>query len=167
MKTEEKVLTYFFLIVVILMICFTFELNRPGSKMVPLLVGFITLALLVLLSIMTISPKFDSWYKQLEGKSKSLTEIGGRPDESENDSDQKKIRKKELNIVGWLIFLTALTYILGFIVAIPLFLFLFLKLSAKESWLLSITMPAVVLAVVFFIFSHVLQIPLHEGIIFV
>ena len=167
MKTEEKVLTYFFLIVVFLMICFTFEIHRPGAKMVPLLVGIVTLALVVLLTIMTILPKFDAWYKQLEGKPKSLTEIGSQPDEPENDADQEKIRKKELNIVGWLIFLTASTYILGFLVAIPLFLFLFLKLSAKESWLLSITIPAVVLAVVFFIFSHVLQIPLHEGIIFV
>lgn len=167
MKTEEKVLTYFLLIAVVLMICFTFEIHRPGSKMAPLLVGFITLALLILLTIMTISPKFNAWYKQLEGKSESLTEIGSKPDEPENDADQKKIRKKELNIVGWLIFLTASTYILGFLVAIPLFLFLFLKLSAKESWLLSITMSVVVLAVVFFIFGHVLQIPLHAGIIFV
>jgi uncharacterized membrane protein len=164
MKTEEKVLTYFLLIIVVLMIFFTFGLHRPGSKVVPLLIGFITLILMILLGIMTVSPKFSNWYQRLEGKSTSMAEIAQRSDEAEQDTDQKTFRKKEIAIVGWLLFLTAATCILGFVVAIPLFLFLFLKIGAREGWALSLIMSGVVLGVVYFIFVEILQIPLHTGI---
>jgi len=54
--------------------------------------------------------------------------------------------------------------VLGFLFAVPLFLFLFLKIGAKEGWVLSLSMSGVVLGVVYFIFVHILQIPLHTGI---
>ena len=81
------------------------------------------------------------------------------------DSELSEIKRKERSVVGWLLFLVAATYILGFMIAIPLFLFLFLKFWAKESWVLSICMSGVVLGVVFFIFAHILQVPFHSGII--
>ena len=164
MKTEEKVLTYFLLIIVVLMVFFTFDLHRPGSKVVPLLIGFITLVLMILLCVMTVSPKFANWYQRIEGKSTSLVEIAREVDKLDSDVDKKKTRKKEIVLTGWLLFLTAATYILGFMVAIPLFLLLFLKIGAKESWLLSISMSGVVLGVVYLIFVYILQIPLHTGI---
>jgi VIT1/CCC1 family predicted Fe2+/Mn2+ transporter len=115
--------------------------------------------------MMIISPKFASWYQKAEGKSpfmgmsKELMESGRKV-------DQRDIRKKEISVAGWLLFLTAATYILGFLIGVPLFLFLFLKLWAKEGWALSLSMSGIVLGVVFFIFVYVLQIPLHQGIVF-
>ncbi|MFC1815534.1 tripartite tricarboxylate transporter TctB family protein [Thermodesulfobacteriota bacterium] len=166
MKTEEKVLTYFLFLIVILMVFFAFGIHRPGAKTVPLIVGVGTLILMILLCLMTILPKFASWYQQLEGKPTGLTEMIKKSDESENDAAEKKIKKREIAVIGWLLFLTAATYVLGFLVAIPLFLFLFLKLWAKEGWLLSLGMSSVVFGVVFLIFAKILQIPLHAGIIF-
>ena len=86
--------------------------------------------------------------------------------ESERKVDQRDIRKKEISVAGWLLFLTAATYVLGFLIGVPLFLFFFLKLWAKEGWVLSLCISGIVLGVVFFVFVYILQLPLHEGIVF-
>ena len=164
MKTEERVFTFFLLGVVCLMMVLTFG-YRPGARLLPQILGICTLALIIFLCMMIISPKLASWYQKAEGKSpfmgmsKELMESGRKV-------DQRDIRKKEISVAGWLLFLTAATYILGFLIGVPLFLFLFLKLWAKEGWALSLSMSGIVLGVVFFIFVYVLQIPLHQGIVF-
>jgi len=165
MKTEEKVLTFFLLVIVCLMVVLSFDF-RPGARLVPLIIGFCTTILMVSLSIMAISPRFASWYQKLEDKSsKPLITTTEEMSEPDRKVDQTKIKKKEISVVGWLLFLTAATYILGFLIAIPLFLFLFLKLWAREGWVLSVCMSGAVLGVVFFIFAYLLHIPLHQGII--
>jgi len=115
--------------------------------------------------MMVISPTFASWYQKAEGKSPFMG-MSKELMESEKKVEQKGMKKREISVVGWLLFLTAATYILGFLIGIPLFLFLFLKLWAKEGWALSLSMSGIVLGVVFFIFVYVLQIPLHQGIVF-
>lgn len=164
MKTEEKVFTFLLLGVVCLMMVLTLG-YRSGSRLVPQVIGLCTLALMIFLCMMVISPKFASWYQEVEGKS-PLMGMSKQLIQSGRKVDQTGKKKKEISVVGWLLFLTVVTYILGFLVAIPLFLFLFLKLWAKEGWFLSLCMSGVVLGVVFLIFAYILQIPLHQGIIF-
>ena len=85
----------------------------------------------------------------------------------DRDNNGEQMRKtKEGAVAGWLVFLVAATYLLGFLVAIPLFLFLFLKLWAREGWALSLCMSGIVLGAAFFIFAYILNVPLHQGIIF-
>jgi hypothetical protein len=164
MKTEEKVFTFFLLGIVGLMLVLTFG-YRPGTRLLPQILGICTLALMIFLCMMLISPKFASWYQKVEGKS-PLMGMTKELIESGRKVDQTDIRKKEISVAGWLLFLTAATYILGFLIGIPLFLFLFLKLWAKEGWVLSLCMSGIVLGVVFFVFVYILQLPLHEGIVF-
>jgi len=166
MKTEEKVLTYFFLVTIVLMLYFTFDLHRPGTRTVPLLVGVVTLALTGVLSLMSIFPRFAAWYRRLEGRTApSLSSMTLKANKAEDEPDPQKTKKKEIVLVGWLLFLTAATYFLGFLIAIPLFLFLFLKIWGKEGWGVSLVMPIAVSGLVYFIFVYILQIPLHEGIL--
>jgi presenilin-like A22 family membrane protease len=47
----------------------------------------------------------------------------------------------------------------------PPFLFLFLKLHAKERWMFSLYFSTIVVFVVYAVFINFLQIPLHQGII--
>ena len=167
MKTEEKALTYFFLCITILMLYFTFDLHRPGTKTIPLLVGAVSLVLTIVLSLMTIFPGFAAWYRRLEGRAApALSSMTLSGDEDGEETGAEKTQRKELVVVGWLLFLTVATYFLGFLIAIPLFLFLFLKVWAKEGWGISLVMPVAVSAVVYFIFVYVLQIPLHAGTFF-
>lgn len=164
MKTEEKVFTFFLLGIVCLMMVLTFG-YRPGGRLVPQILGMCTLALMIFLCMMVVSPKVASWYQKLEGKS-PLMGMTKELMESGKKVEQKDMKKREISVVGWLLFLMGITYILGFLVAIPLFLFLFLKLWAKEGWVLSLCMSGIVLGVVFFVFVYILQLPLHEGIVF-
>lgn len=166
MKTEEKVFTFLIFLVVLVMVLMTFQ-YRAGARQVPLIVGFCTLALMVVLCIMAIFPRFALWYQKVESKSLStLLPKDEEPDVSEADGELFKFKRKERSVVGWLLFLIIATYILGFIVAIPLFLFLFLKIWAKEGWVLSICMSGVVLGVVFLVFDYILHVPFHKGILF-
>lgn len=145
------------------MLFFTFDIRSPGSRLIPFIVGLGTLTLMLLLATMALSPRFASWYRQLEGRTApSLSAVAPKDVETE----QLKTRKKEITVVGWLLFLSATTYILGFLVAVPLFLFLFLKFWAKEKWSVSLGIPVAVSVAVYFIFVYILQIPLHEGIFF-
>jgi presenilin-like A22 family membrane protease len=75
-------------------------------------------------------------------------------------------RKNEVSIVAWFAGGTILVYLVGFIFSIPPFLFLFLKWRAKEKWLVSILVPVVVTAIVYFVFMWLLHIPLYEGVLF-
>ena len=61
---------------------------------------------------------------------------------------------------------SAFIYIAGFLVAIPVFLFLFLKCRSKEGWVVSIITPCVVVGVVYVAFVWLLRIPLYQGIFF-
>jgi hypothetical protein len=81
------------------------------------------------------------------------------------DNEEKKKKKKEIVITGWLILLTVSTYILGFMVAIPLFIFFFIKFQAKKGWLLSLCFSVIIVFVIYAVFVYFLKIPLHEGII--
>jgi uncharacterized membrane protein len=166
MKTEETFFTFFLLVIVALMVTLTFG-YRPGARLVPLIIGICTLALMVSLCVMIAFPGLASRYQKWEEKP-----MLGLPEESTKESfgmekELKEVnRKKERSVVGWLVFLSASTYVLGFLIAIPLFLFLFLKLWAHEGWVLSLCMSGVVLGFVFFIFVFLLHVPLHQGIIF-
>jgi len=167
MKTEEKIFTIFFLVVVAAMIFFTLDIQRPGSKLMPFVVGLGTLVLLILLTAMALSRRLASWYRRLEGRATpSLSGITPDASGSEDKAQALKTRKKEIAVVGWLMFLTAATYFLGFLVAIPVFLFLFLKFWAKEGWGISLGMPFAVSAAVYLVFVYILQIPLHTGVLF-
>ncbi len=153
--------------IIAVMIYFAFDIQRSGSELIPLVVGLCTLALMILLLLMTLFPKFALWYKHLEGSvAPSLSSIAYKTDEKYDETEHKQIRKKEIAVAAWLVFLTSVTYILGFFIAIPIFLFLFLKLWASEGWGVSLGMPVVVLGAIYFIFVYILQIPLHEGIFF-
>ena len=166
MKTEEAFFTFFLLLIVALMVVLTFG-YRSGARLVPLLVGICTLALMLLLCLMLLSPRFASWYQDLEGKSlMGLKEKGGKELNGMGKEVEETNKKKEGSVIGCLLFLTAATYLLGFLIAIPLFLFLFLKLWAREGWVLSLCMSGAVLGVVFFIFAYILHVPLHQGIVF-
>lgn len=166
MKTEEKVFTYFLLSVVCFMLLLSINL-RTASRKIPIAIGICTLILMIILTLMTLSSRFASWYHKMESSSsKPFTGMGNSEKDTDEKTDPSKIRKRELSIVGWLVFLTAATYIFGFLVAVPLFLLLFLKLWGKEGWVLSISVSGTVLGVIFFIFSYILQIPFHEGILF-
>ena len=166
MKNEETVFTFCLLGVVASMVALTFD-YRAGARLVPLLVGLVTLGLMTFISLMALFPGLARWYRQLEGKPlKEDQKKGGDTRAKDRQTVTGVVRQREKAVIGWLLFLTGAIYCLGFVVAIPLFLFLFLKFWARESWTVSLWLPGLVAGVAYFLFVYILRVPLHPGIIF-
>lgn len=72
----------------------------------------------------------------------------------------------EIMMLFWLAFLLACTYVIGFLPAIPIFLFLFLKLQGRHSWLVSALTSLAVLAFIYGLFGIALSVQFPEGLLF-
>jgi len=123
-----------------------------ASKILPMASGIFSALIVAFLLIMSFSARIGSWYQKFEKRS-VLTE----------SVLSVKEKKRELSVIVWFSGCTVAIYFLGFLVTIPLFLFLFLKFWAKESWLLSLVLAAAVPTIVYFTFVYILNVPLHTG----
>jgi hypothetical protein len=152
MKNEEKFFMIFLLIIILLMAFFSFQYSA-GSQILPLISGIFSALIMGFLVVMSFFPKIISFYQKFETKSVLS--------ESELNVAEKK---REVSVIAWFSGCTAVIYFLGFLIGIPLFLFMFLKIWARESWILSLVLAAVVTGVVYFTFIYILRVPLHSGI---
>jgi hypothetical protein len=154
MKNEEKLFMILLLAVMLLMAVTGFKYGG-GSRILPVVSGVFSAALMGFMVLMSFSPALTAWYQKFEKKNIFSAEPLEDPE-----------KKRERSVTVWFAGCTAVIYLLGFMVGIPLFLFLFLKLWAKESWVLSIGLAAVVTIVVYIAFVYLLRIPLHGGLLF-
>jgi hypothetical protein len=154
MKNEEKIFMSFLLLIVLVMVVVGFSYGS-GSRTLPVVSGIFSAALVGFMVAMMFFPGLAAWYQKFEKKAVVSTKDLSREE-----------KKRERSVVLWFSGCTAIVYVLGFLIGIPLFLFFFLKLWARESLFLSVTIAAVVVAVVYFVFVYILNVPLHEGIVF-
>jgi len=154
MKDEQKAFMIFLISVMLGMTLLSLRFS-PGSRMLPMVSGICASAIAAFLILMSFSPRTASWYGRLEKKSLFSAETMTNEE-----------RKKEVSIVAWFLGCSILIYLVGFMIAIPLFLFMFLKWRAKEGWVLSVVVPCVVAAVVYFAFIWILRVPLYKGVFF-
>ena len=154
MKHEEK---GFMIILLIVTLCMLFMGFKYGgnAKVLPIISSIFSVFMIGLLVFMAFSSRLSAWYQKMEAAT-ILTKVVLSASE----------KKRELSVAIWFTGCTILIYLFGFTIGIPVFLFLFLKIWAKESWLLSVVLPLVVAIVVYVSFISILSVPLHEGILF-
>jgi hypothetical protein len=157
-KREELVFNLFLLAVLVLMLVVNFQ-YRPRARRIPMMTGLCTLGLLVAVNARTIKNRTRD---EFEKQSKSHADDLDAPPQGSNAI----YAKKEAVIILWLVGLTALMYLIGFLIAIPLYLFLFLFVFAKETWKVSLGMSVGVFAVIYVIFVKILNVHVHEGLLF-
>jgi len=155
MKHEEIGFMIILLIVMLLMLFMGFKYDG-NAKVLPLLSGIFSAVMMGILVFMAFSTRLSTWYQKLEAATILSKVVLGAEE-----------KKRELSVAAWFAGCTVLIYLFGFVIGIPIFLFLFLKIWAKESWLLSFVLSAAVLGVVFISFIYLLRVPLHEGIFLV
>ena len=73
--------------------------------------------------------------------------------------------RKELNAVFWVLLFFGLVYLIGFFVAIPLYIFVSMRYRSQEPWAISILVPLGSWAFMYGLFSWLLKIQLFEGIL--
>ena len=75
------------------------------------------------------------------------------------------MRRRTLNIFGWICSLFLLIWLVNFKIAVPLFVFLYLKFQARESLLISFMLATVMVILVVGVFGFILHVPWPDGVI--
>jgi putative tricarboxylic transport membrane protein len=96
------------------------------------------------------------------------TLFGSAPKEADEARDfqlsiGKETVRRTLVAGGWILAFFAAIVLLGFQIAVPLFVFLYLKLQGRESWILAVVMTAAVWGVFYGLFELLLHLPFPTG----
>jgi hypothetical protein len=99
------------------------------------------------------------------------TFFGKAPGQADEASDfQLSIGKDSLRrtlvAAGWILAFFAAIVLLGFPIAVPLFVFLYLRLQGRESWIVSIVMTGALWGVFYGLFDLLLHLPFPAGWLF-
>ena len=70
---------------------------------------------------------------------------------------------RQLHAAGWILGFFAAIVLLGFTIAVPVFLLLYLRLEGRESWTFSIVFTAIVSGVFYGLFDYLLHLPFASG----
>ena len=84
------------------------------------------------------------------------------PDENEPLTTEERTRRTLL-IAAWIAGIFVAIYLLGFQIAVPLAAIAYLRVMAREGWLMSAGIAVLCWALVFGIFDRVLHVPLPTG----
>ncbi len=83
----------------------------------------------------------------------------------QKDMDPALVKKRTIVMFSWMFGFFAMIWLVGYVVAIPLMVFTYLKFQSNESWVLSTTLT--VFAFVFFyaLFVRLLNLPFPDGFV--
>lgn len=78
-------------------------------------------------------------------------------------SNDPVARRRVLRVTGWMLGFFAAIALLGFPIAVPLFVFSYLKLQGGEGWAMTIVLTVAVAAVFHGLFDALLHLPFPTG----
>jgi hypothetical protein len=135
----------------------------PVARLVPLTVLVATVALLLAELLLDLSPGFVRRHSSLETKDVFGIE-GMRTKARERAAPSgPSLGGQEVNLCMWLFGLLGLIYLLGLLIALPLFTLLYLRQRSGEGWRLSIAVATAMFAVLFGVLVGLGQTPLSDG----
>lgn len=77
--------------------------------------------------------------------------------------DPTVARKRTLGIFLWILGFFGIILLVGFSIAVPLFVFLYVKVAGRESWPLTVSLTLASWLFIEGLFNRLLHIPLPEG----
>jgi hypothetical protein len=80
-----------------------------------------------------------------------------------HDLPNREVVRRSAVAAGWIVAFFAGIVLLGFAIAVPLFVFLYLKLQGKEGWILSLVFTAVAWGFFYGLFDQLLHLPFPQG----
>jgi len=117
----------------------------------------------VMISIPVVFMAVAELVMSLQGRKKA--EKGGVDFKLSEDVDPKVAMRRTLVTFAWIVGFFLLIVLVGFPIAVLLFLFLNLKLQAKEGWPLTILLTAATSVFFYGLFIRLLDIRFYEGVI--
>jgi hypothetical protein len=95
------------------------------------------------------------------------TERGATKDfQMSHDLPEREVLRRSAVAAGWIAGFFFAILLLGFPLAVPLFVFLYLKLQGKEGWIFSAVFAAVVWLFFYGLFDQLLHLPFPQGWLF-
>ncbi len=79
------------------------------------------------------------------------------------DHPPEVVRRRTLIAVAWIIGFFALILLLGFLIAVPLLVFAYLRIEGKESWIFCAAFTLVLWAGFYGLFDQLLHLPFPAG----
>jgi Tripartite tricarboxylate transporter TctB family len=96
--------------------------------------------------------------------------LGSRQESAKAMDFQLSVNEKSLRrtavAIAWMLGFFAAIVLLGFPIAVPLFVLLYLKLQGGEGWVLSIVMTLAVWGIFYGLFDRLLHLPFAAGWLF-
>ncbi|MDE0032425.1 MAG: tripartite tricarboxylate transporter TctB family protein [Deltaproteobacteria bacterium] len=138
---------------------------QPRARLVPLIIAVPTLLLTLLQLLIDMVPAVGRRFSFLQEYDLFGIDTGRAAAPSGESCPSGTVFRRELNFAAWLLLLMALIYFIGYLVAIPLFLVLFLRLRSSESWLMTLSITVATWAFVYVVFIVIMGAPLHEGVV--
>src|SRR5581483_3522170 len=71
--------------------------------------------------------------------------------------------RRTLLAIAWTLGFFALIVLVGFLIAVPLFVFLYLKIQGREKWLFSVILTLATWAFFYGLFDQLLHLPFPDG----
>jgi hypothetical protein len=99
----------------------------------------------------------------LLGKKEDEAQKKGMDSELPQEIDRATARKRTLSITLWMVGFFFLILLIGFPLAVPLFLFLYVKFKGSEGWGISLGLAAVGTGAFYGLFVWLLEVPFTEG----
>jgi polyferredoxin len=98
-------------------------------------------------------------------------DVRGRKKTDETEAEARTVtpevaRKRTLIIIGWIVGCFLLIWLLGFSWAVPLTIFVYLKLAGRESWPITLTVTLCSWLFFFALFERMLNVPFPQGYLF-
>lgn len=78
-------------------------------------------------------------------------------------ADDAAARRRAINIFCWIFGFFAGIWLAGFAIAVPLFVFLYLKVQSRESWRLSLALTGAAWLIFWGLFIRLLSLPFPDG----
>jgi hypothetical protein len=83
--------------------------------------------------------------------------------EFSNEVSPAEARRRALVTFSWIALFVALVYLVGFPLAVPLFLFLYLRLQSKVSWSYAVILTGLAWLAFYALFERLIKLPFAPG----
>ena len=158
MKKESFFFTLLLLVFVLVILFHTLSFDAK-TKLVPFLIGAGSLLLGLAVLMGERFPRFQKLFEV------DLFRTKGAFETREFQAKWTE-RKGFLIIILWLVLFASLIFFLGFLIAVPTCVLLFIKLCGNQSWSKSLIVTAAVWIFVYGLFEVLMGFELFEGVIF-
>lgn len=136
---------------------------QESTQTLPLIIGMPTFGFLLLVVVLKLAKITD--LRQIPGL-QSLGEYldGDERPNSDTSADQLETRKRLAISTLWVLSFFGLVMVAGFVIAVPVFLLVFYRFFAEQSWLRTVLYSAIILVFIVIIFKFALNTQLYSGI---